>query len=113
MEKQGREEQREIRKVLYDGSFKFASGIIGLLLTVLWWGITHQLSSLESQIKDIQLTTQQIKSDQSQNYAYGLQTRGQVDSNTKRVDRLEVLTSSLQDRVTKFEAIDGYRNGKR
>lgn len=106
------QDEQPTRRMFYDGSFKFVTGLIGLLLTVLWWGITHQLSSLETQIRDIQITAQQIKSDQSQNYAYGLQTRGQVDGNTKRLDKLEVLAGSLQERVTRFEAIDGYKNGR-
>lgn len=106
------EEAQFIKRLFYDGSFKFISGLIGILLVVLWWGITHQLSTLETQIRDLQATTQQVRADLSQNYANQLQARVQIDTNSKRIDKLEAIVTLVQERTSRTEAIDGYKNGR-
>ena len=75
-------------------------------------GITHQLSSLESQIKEVFALAQQIRADQSSNYAADLQRAAQLDINTRRLDRLEDWGRKLEEKVTKLDTLDGYRNGK-
>lgn len=107
------QDEKPIKRLFYDGSFKFISGLIGILLTVLWYGITHQLSALEIQIRDLQATTQQVRSDLSQNYANQLQARVQIDVNSKRLDKLETLMDLIQDKMARLDAVDGYKNGRK